>query len=129
MATTSTRSGTPRRAPRRAASSASTASPSSTSGSPRWRWTPPATSSSAGAALTGDVAVNTVTAGAQTAPVVAVGTAGDFVVAWASAGQDGDGQGVYARRFNAAAAPAGEFRVNSFTAGDQGTPAVTTDAA
>src|SRR5207237_2211347 len=84
----------------------------------------------AGAPLTGDVAVNTVTTGAQSAPAVAVGSAGDFVIAWTSIGQDGDGQGVYARRFNAAAAPpVSEFRVNTVTTGDQTTPAVAMNAA
>ena len=39
---------------------------------------------------------------------------GDFVVTWSSSGQDGNGYGVFARRFNSAAAPlAPEFQVNT----------------
>jgi hypothetical protein len=50
---------------------------------------------------------------------------GDFVVTWASAGQDGDGDGVYARGYDRSGAAAGaEFRINSTTAGDQRAPAV-----
>ncbi len=50
---------------------------------------------------------------------------GDFVVAWASQGQDGDGYGVYARRFTqAGTSVSDEFQVNRTTAGDQRRPTV-----
>jgi hypothetical protein len=50
---------------------------------------------------------------------------GEFVVTWASEGQDGDGWGVYAQRFDAAGTRLGdEFRVNSTTDDDQTNPSV-----
>src|SRR5687767_14362256 len=73
--------------------------------------------------------VNQVTANNQWYPNVAVDADGDFVVVWASDLQDGGGSGVYARRYTAAGAPAGnEFRVNTTTAGDQRHPTVSMDA-
>jgi hypothetical protein len=79
----------------------------------------------AGAAAGGEFRVNSTTAGSQEIPSVAVDSEGGFVVAWQSNGQDGSGYGIYAQRYNAAGAAAGgEFRVNSFTAGNQGAPAV-----
>ena len=58
----------------------------------------------AGVAGGDEVVVNTTTAGAQAAPSVAAGGGGVLVVAWESGAQDGDGTGVYARRFSSAAA-------------------------
>ena len=56
-------------------------------------------------------------------PRVAMDAAGDFVVAWASIGQDGSGYGVYAQRYNAAGvAQGGEFRVNTYTTDNQSEP-------
>jgi hypothetical protein len=73
--------------------------------------------------------VNTHTTNSQTFPSVAMSATGEFVVAWASAGQDGAFDGVYAQRFNAGgSAQGGEFRVNSFTTGIQTRPAVAIDA-
>jgi hypothetical protein len=60
----------------------------------------------------------------------AVDTAADrdgaFVAVWESLGQDGDGSGIYARRFLADFTPreAGEFRVNTTTLGEQRAPSV-----
>ena len=72
--------------------------------------------------------VNTTTAGDQISPAVAMRTNGDFVVTWASNGQDGSGWGIYAQRFNASGVAQGsEFRVNTTTAGDQVTPAIGID--
>ena len=66
----------------------------------------------------------------STQPGVAMDAAGDFVVAWESSGQDGSGYGVYAQRYNAAGAPqGGEFRVNTYTTGNQVDPAVAMDPA
>src|SRR5205823_4737941 len=74
--------------------------------------------------------VNTFTTNDQIIPSVAVAAAGDFVIAWASSGQDAVGQGVYAQRYSAAGVPVGgEFRVNTFTTGNQGGQAVAVDAA
>jgi hypothetical protein len=63
-------------------------------------------------------------------PKVAMDLAGDFVVTWQSYGQDGSGYGIYARRYNAAAAAQGnEFLVNSLiTSNWQVTPDVGMDA-
>ncbi|MFM7272611.1 MAG: hypothetical protein ACKO4A_02000, partial [Gammaproteobacteria bacterium] len=47
---------------------------------------------------------------------------GGFVAVWSSAGQDGDGFGVFARRYGNNGLPLGdEFAVNQSTAGSQGT--------
>ena len=66
----------------------------------------------------------------QTASSVAVDDSGRFVVAWNSLNQDGSELGVYARRYNSdAQALGGEFRVNTYTAGNQSSPCVDTDDA
>src|SRR4051812_9176081 len=82
------------------------------------------------AAIGPEFAVNTTPGGNQDAPVIAADAAGDFVVAWRSGGgQDGSGDGVYARRYGGTgAALGGEFLVNTFTSGDQNDPAVAMDA-
>ncbi len=78
-----------------------------------------------GAPLTGEIQANTFTTGFQTAPAIAVGADGAFVVVWQSEGQDGDGTSVHGRRFDAGGAPQGdEFQVNVSTTGDQDTPSV-----
>ncbi len=60
---------------------------------------------------------------------VAMDALGNYVVTWASYGQDGSGYGVYAQRYNAAGVPQGEeFRVNGTTSGSQNYPSVATDA-
>lgn len=72
--------------------------------------------------------VNTYTTGWQYRAKVAANAAGSFVVVWRSAGQDGDGDGVFAQRYDASGAPAGEeFQVNLVTTGDQREPAVAVD--
>ena len=69
--------------------------------------------------------VNTFTAGSQTTGVspsrsVASAVNGDCVVAWSSVGQDGDGYGVYAQRYDSSGNPlGGEFQVNTHTSGNQ----------
>ncbi|REK09040.1 MAG: hypothetical protein DWQ37_19470 [Planctomycetota bacterium] len=73
--------------------------------------------------------VNSYTTSDQLYPAIAMDDSGDFVVAWWSYGQDGDGYGIYAQRYDAAGAAQGpEFRVNSTTVGDQTLPAVAMDA-
>jgi hypothetical protein len=53
---------------------------------------------------------------------------GDFVVTWESFGQGGGGWGIYAQRFDAGGhRRGGEFRVDTFTAGDHFFPAVAKD--
>jgi hypothetical protein len=80
-----------------------------------------------GAALTTQFQVNTFTAGPQHGPVAAFGTGGEFLVVWASE-QDGSGNGIYAQRFAYDATMLGtEFRVSTFTPGDQSGPAVASD--
>lgn len=84
---------------------------------------------SVGTALGAEFRVNTYTTADQMAPSIAMDSAGDFVITWVSYGQDGDGGGVYAQRYDAAGvAQGGEFRVNTFTTGTQSAPAVAMDA-
>jgi hypothetical protein len=72
--------------------------------------------------------VNTHTTSDQSAPAIAMDDAGRFVVVWGSNGQDGAGGGIYAQRFDATAQPIGqEFRVNTYTGGDEFFPAVAMD--
>ena len=69
--------------------------------------------------------VNTTTARDQRSPAVAADAAGNFVVAWASQNQDGQGWGVLRpalRRRRRRLGP--EFRVNTTTARDQQSPTV-----
>ena len=73
--------------------------------------------------------VNTYTTGSQRSPDVAIDTDGNFVITWQSNGQDGDGYGVYAQRYNSAGAVQGsEFRVNTYTTVSQSSPSVAMDA-
>ncbi|MCE9605259.1 MAG: cadherin repeat domain-containing protein [Planctomycetia bacterium] len=74
--------------------------------------------------------VNTAMSGDQNLSTVAYDAAGNFIVVWTSAAQDGSGTGVYGRRFDAAGNPLGaEFRINTTTAGNQTEAAVATDGA
>lgn len=67
-----------------------------------------------------EIAINQHTAGRQDLSKVGTDAQGNFVVAWTSDWQDGDEEGVYARRFDSRGEPLGnEFRVNSVTAGAQ----------
>jgi hypothetical protein len=73
--------------------------------------------------------VNTTTIDQQRFPDVAMDADGEFVVAWHSLGQDGDGYGIFAQRYNAAGEPqGGEFQVNTTSAGGQYIPSVAVDA-
>lgn len=79
-----------------------------------------------GAAVGGQINVNTSTAGNQSLPGAAALADGGFVVVWCSEPQDGSGFGIYAQRYNAGGAIAGgEFRVNTHTTDHQLTPVVT----
>ncbi len=70
--------------------------------------------------------VNTHTTEAQDDPWVAAWSNGDFVVVWESIEQDGEDNGVFARRYasDGTALDAMEFQVNNFTDGDQNQPEV-----
>jgi hypothetical protein len=83
-----------------------------------------------GAPLGGPFQVNTATQGFQGSADVAATADGGFVVAWEDGdfdapGQDGDGYGVFARRYDATGNATGmQFQVNSTTVGDQYSVAV-----
>ncbi|GEO18204.1 putative Ig domain-containing protein [Microvirga aerophila] len=80
----------------------------------------------AGAAVGAEFQVNTTTAGNQTAASVVSMPDGSFVVTWMSDFQDGSGYDIYGQRYTAAGAAIGaEFRINTFTTGDQLQPSVT----
>ncbi|HEX8385762.1 MAG TPA: hypothetical protein VF576_06240, partial [Rubricoccaceae bacterium] len=85
--------------------------------------------SAGGVAQGSEFQVNTSSTNARSAPSVSLDADGDFAVAWTSVGQDGDGSGVYARRYDGAsgAAAGSEFRVNTYTTGDQTAPSVALD--
>jgi hypothetical protein len=79
----------------------------------------------AGAAVGGEFHVSTYTVGHQSNESVGMAPGGEFLIAWSSQNQDGSSVGVYAQRYDAAGVPQGaEFRVNSYTTGYQGRPAV-----
>jgi RHS repeat-associated protein len=77
-----------------------------------------------GSLVGGEFQVNLTTSGDQQAPAVAYGPSGSFTVVWESFGQDGDGWGVYARRFNASGPLSGEVQVAPSGTGHQRRPAV-----
>jgi hypothetical protein len=73
--------------------------------------------------------VNVYTTSFQVRPVVASDMNGNFVVVWASFGQDGNNYGLFGRRFSAAGAPQGaEFQVNTYTTGNQSGFSLSADA-
>ena len=73
---------------------------------------------------------NSYTTGTQRIPAVASDANGKFVVVWSSMGQDGDGYGIFGRRFAWPGTPlSSDFQVNTTTFGHQQNVAVTSDAA
>ncbi len=85
---------------------------------------------SAGLPATGEFPVNSTTAGAQQHPAIAVDADGVITIAWDSFGSDGDGYGVYARRFDPAGSPlTAEIPVNTEIASHQLFPSITANAA
>jgi hypothetical protein len=83
----------------------------------------------AGVAQSFEFQVNSYTTLNQSYPSVATDAAGNFVVVWHDYTQDGSDYGIFAQRYNAAGVPqGGEFRVNSYTTGDQYKPVVAMDA-
>ena len=84
--------------------------------------------SSYGAPLGPEFRVNTHTTNPQSGSDVASDSSGNFVVTWESFGQDGPAFGVFGQRFAASGAPLGpEFRVNTYTTGQQYRESVASD--
>lgn len=76
-----------------------------------------------GTLVGGEVAVNTVTEGAQQFPKLAPAANGGCVVAWQSEGVDGDGLGIVLQRYDSTGLALGRNAiVNSSTAGSQSEP-------
>lgn len=85
--------------------------------------------SNTGASVGSETLANITTLQFQVNPAVSMDSAGDFVVAWQSYLQDGDGYGVFARRFNnAGVGQGGEFRPNQYTTDQQQEPAIALDS-
>lgn len=82
-----------------------------------------------GTPLGPDFQVNTYSTGSQEHPAVAADPEGNFLVVWESDEQDGDEEGVFARRFASDGTPQGaEWQVNDFTTSYQRNPSVAADA-
>jgi hypothetical protein len=82
-----------------------------------------------GNALGSEFLVNTYTTNGQYQPAIAEDVNGNFIIAWASNGQDGSLYGIFAQRYNAAGQAVGsEFQVNTTTLGDQESPSIAIDA-
>jgi hypothetical protein len=82
-----------------------------------------------GAPLGPEFQVNTHTLDEQMTPVVASTGGQNFVVVWESNLQDGSSHGVFAQRYDGTGRVGPEFRVNSYTTGPQGEPAIAADGA
>jgi len=83
----------------------------------------------AGVAQGSEFRVNTYTTELQQSPAIAMDAEGDFVITWESFGQDGNGYGIYAQRYNAAGAAQGsEFRVNTYATSNQESPSIAMNA-
>jgi hypothetical protein len=84
-----------------------------------------------GTPLGDDFQVNSYTTGTQWSSRVAVDSKGQFLVVWASDGSDGtdtSSGSIQARLYAGDGQPAtGEFQVNGYTTGNQGSPAVAAD--
>ena len=73
----------------------------------------------------GEFRINSFTPHDQLRPSITSLTDGGFVAVWMSETQDGSGFGVYGKRYNSAGTPvSNEFRVNTFTQGQQRWPSV-----
>jgi len=84
---------------------------------------------SSGAPQGPEFRVNTYTTNGQGAASVAADSSGNVVVVWRSMDQDGSSRGVFGQRYASSGTPLGsEFRVNTYTTGDQYAPAVASDA-
>ncbi len=75
---------------------------------------------STGNKLGGEFQVNSYTVSDQQEPAVTALDDGGFVVSWQSNGQDGDGYGIFAQRYDASGNTVGsEFQVNTTTSNSQ----------
>ncbi|WP_284186858.1 cadherin domain-containing protein, partial [Zoogloea oryzae] len=84
---------------------------------------------SSGVAQGSEFLVNTYTTESQTEPSVAMDASGNFVIAWQSFGQDGDNEGIYAKRYNSSGVVQGsEFHVSTYTTSNQDLPVVAMDS-
>ncbi|MEO8198549.1 MAG: hypothetical protein ABI689_17690 [Thermoanaerobaculia bacterium] len=84
----------------------------------------------AGSTVGGEFRVNSTTPGSQQEAAVAADGLGNFVVVWASGGQDGSNYGVFGQRFDSVGTPfGGEFQVNTYTTNQQREPTVAADGA
>ena len=73
--------------------------------------------------------VNATSFNHQSSPTIAMDASGDFAVGWASYGQDGSAEAIFAQRYTAAGTPQGpEFRVNNYTTNSQRLPSIAMDA-
>lgn len=84
---------------------------------------------SSGSAVGSEFLVNTYTTSDQEHAKVAINrNTGDFTIVWQSNGQDGDGEGIYGQRFNAAGVKQGsEFHVSTYTLYDQDLASIAMD--
>jgi hypothetical protein len=83
----------------------------------------------AAATMGAEFQVNTHTTADQKDAAIAMDSAGNFVVVWASYLQDGSSNGVFAQRFDPNCDPVGEeFQVNTTAAGNQKEPSVAMNA-
>jgi Ca2+-binding RTX toxin-like protein len=82
--------------------------------------------SSAGVAIGAEFRVNTYTGSLGSESAITALADGGFVVTWESSGQDGSGLGIYAQRYAATGEKVGaEFRINTYTLGNQSNPVIT----
>jgi hypothetical protein len=82
----------------------------------------------AGTPVGAELQVSAGTTNVKRLPSVGIAGDGSFQVAWESAGQDGSGAGIFARRFAADGTPREpEFQVNTYTTGAQSLPRVAAD--
>jgi hypothetical protein len=83
----------------------------------------------AGAPQAVEFRVNTYTSNTQYLPTVAMDAGGNFVVVWRSLFQDGNSDGVFGQRYDAAGSPRGsEFQINTYTTNNQRPGGVAVDA-
>jgi hypothetical protein len=84
---------------------------------------------SSGTPIGPEFRINTFTTADQDNASVAGDASGNFVVVWASAGQDRSDHGIFGQRYAAGGTPLGpEFRVNTHTTDSQTAPSVAVDA-
>ncbi|MFK7966563.1 MAG: LamG-like jellyroll fold domain-containing protein, partial [Burkholderiaceae bacterium] len=82
-----------------------------------------------GTAVTAEIPVNQATGGSRRLSGIAADAQGGYLLTWASDSQDGDGFGIFARRFSGGGVPLGnEFQVNSTSSGGQSYPSIASNA-